>query len=47
MEIQADEYGGGRADRMHSALFARTMRAVGLEDRYGAYVDAVPAIALA
>lgn len=47
VEIQADEYGGGRADRMHSALFAKTMRALGLEDRYGAYVDAVPAIALA
>jgi hypothetical protein len=47
VEIQADEYGGGRADRMHSALFARTMRALDLDDRYGAYVDAVPAIALA
>ncbi|HJV98879.1 MAG TPA: iron-containing redox enzyme family protein [Arthrobacter sp.] len=47
VEIQADEYGGGRADRMHSALFATTMRALGLDDRYGAYVDAVPAIALA
>ncbi|WP_131683022.1 iron-containing redox enzyme family protein [Pseudarthrobacter sp. YALA5] len=47
VEIQADEYGGGRADRMHSALFARTMRALGLDDRYGAYVDTVPAIALA
>jgi hypothetical protein len=47
VEIQADEYGGGRADRMHSALFARTMRSLGLDDRYGAYIDAVPAIALA
>ncbi|WP_066289814.1 iron-containing redox enzyme family protein [Arthrobacter sp. B6] len=47
VEIQADEYGGGRPDRMHSALFARTMRALELDDRYGAYVDAVPAIALA
>lgn len=47
VEIQADEYGGGRADRMHSALFARTMRALGLDDRYGTYLDAVPAIALA
>ncbi|MDQ0676910.1 hypothetical protein QFZ30_000292 [Arthrobacter pascens] len=47
VEIQADEYGGGRADRMHSALFGRTMRALGLDDRYGAYVDTVPAIALA
>ena len=47
VEIQADEYGGGRADRMHSALFAKTMRALGLDDQYGTYVDAVPAIALA
>jgi hypothetical protein len=47
VEIQADEYGGGRADRMHSALFAKTMRSLGLDDSYGAYVDAVPAIALA
>lgn len=47
VEIQADEYGGGRPDRMHSALFAKTMRGLGLDDRYGAYVDAVPAISLA
>lgn len=47
VEIQADEYGGGRPERMHSALFARTMRGLGMEDRYGAYVDAVPAVSLA
>ncbi len=47
VEIQADEYGGGRADRMHSALFARTMRGLGLDDTYGRYVDAVPAVTLA
>jgi hypothetical protein len=47
VEIQADEYGGGRVDRMHSSLFAQTMRALGLDDRYGTYVDAVPAVALA
>lgn len=47
VEIQADEYGGGRPQRMHSALFARTMRGLDLEDAYGAYVDAVPAITLA
>lgn len=46
VEIQADEYGGGRPERMHSALFARTMRALELDDSYGAYVDAVPAISL-
>ena len=47
VEIQADEYGGGRPDRMHSALFARTMRGLGLNDSYGGYADAVPAISLA
>ncbi|MGO4193454.1 iron-containing redox enzyme family protein [Arthrobacter sp. YAF17] len=47
VEIQADEYGGGRPERMHSALFARTMRGLGLNDSYGGYVDAVPAISLA
>lgn len=47
VEIQADEYGGGRQDRMHSALFARTMRGLDLEDSYGSYVDVVPALTLA
>ena len=47
VEIQADEYGGGNPDRMHSAMFARTMRGLGLNDSYGGYVDAVPAITLA
>ncbi|MGO4691267.1 iron-containing redox enzyme family protein [Glaciibacter sp. 2TAF33] len=47
VEIQADEYGGGRPERMHSAIYAGTMRGLGLDDRYGAYVDQVPAITLA
>ncbi|MDJ0379050.1 iron-containing redox enzyme family protein [Cryobacterium sp. PH31-L1] len=47
VEIQADEYGGGRPERMHSAIFAGTMRGLGLNTRYGAYVDHVPAITLA
>jgi hypothetical protein len=47
VEIQADEYGGGRADRMHAVLFADAMRAVGLSDAYGQYVDLVPAETLA
>lgn len=47
VEIQADEYGGGRVDQMHSTIFAGTMRALGLDDRYGSYVDNVPAITLA
>jgi hypothetical protein len=47
VEIQADEYGGGDADRIHAALFARTMEALGLDSRHGAYVDHVPAATLA
>jgi hypothetical protein len=47
VEIQADEYGGGRADRMHSALFANTMRGLGLDPSYGAYLDSLPGITLA
>lgn len=47
VEIQADEYGGGRPDRMHAELFARALEAAGLDSTYGAYVDAAPAIVLA
>jgi hypothetical protein len=39
VEIQADEYGGGRAAAMHSALFAKTMRGLELDDAHGAYWD--------
>jgi heme oxygenase-like protein len=47
VEIQADEYGGGRAERMHAELFRATMRWLGLDDSYGYYVPAVPAVTLA
>jgi hypothetical protein len=47
VEIQSDEYGGGRVERMHSELFAATMRGLGLDDSYGGYLDQVPAITLA
>ncbi|HEY2770025.1 MAG TPA: iron-containing redox enzyme family protein [Solirubrobacteraceae bacterium] len=47
LEIQADEYGSGRPERMHSALFAGTMRGLGLDSSYGAYLDALPGITLA
>jgi Iron-containing redox enzyme len=47
VEVQADEYGGGRPERMHSALFATAMRELGLDDTYGAYLDRVPATTLA
>jgi Iron-containing redox enzyme len=47
VEVQADEYGGGRPGRMHASLFAASMRAAGLDDTYGAYLDAIPATTLA
>ena len=47
VEVQADEYGGGRPGRMHASLFAASMRAVGLDDAYGAYLDAIPGTTLA
>jgi hypothetical protein len=47
LEIQNDEYGGGRAERMHSGLFAKTMRALGLDDRENAYLGHAPGVTLA
>ncbi len=47
IEIQSDEYGAGRAERMHSELFRATMRWLQLDDSYGHYVPAVPAVTLA
>jgi Iron-containing redox enzyme len=47
VEVQADEYGGGSPERMHSALFARSMRGMGLDDTPFTYLDEVPAISLA
>jgi hypothetical protein len=47
VEIQSDEYGGGRPDRLHAQLFADSMDALGLDSSYGAYVGLVPAVTLA
>jgi hypothetical protein len=47
VEIQSDEYGAGRAERMHATLFAQTMRELGLDPHYGAYVGLLPGITLA
>jgi len=47
VEIQADEYGGGEANRIHAQLFAKAMDAMNLDSRYGAYVDHLPAVTLA
>ncbi|WP_166532588.1 iron-containing redox enzyme family protein [Blastococcus xanthinilyticus] len=47
VEIQADEYGGGSAERMHSELFAGLMRDLDLDAGYGALWDEAPAVAFA
>jgi heme oxygenase-like protein len=47
LEVQADEYGEGSSERMHSALFAKTMAALGLDPTYGAYLDRLPGVTLA
>ena len=47
VEIQADEYGQGIERDMHAELFALTLRELGLDDRYGAYLDVVPGVTLA
>jgi Iron-containing redox enzyme len=47
VEVQADEYGGGRAERVHATLFAKAMSEVGLDPQYGAYVERLPGITLA
>ena len=47
VQIQADEYGNGDAERIHAKLFADTMEELGLDVTYGAYVDHLPGSTLA
>ncbi|MCD0446363.1 iron-containing redox enzyme family protein [Glycomyces sp. A-F 0318] len=47
VEIQSDEYGGGDPTRVHATMYAQAMRGAELDDRYGAYLDDVPALTLA
>ena len=46
-ELQYDEYGGGRPDRLHSTLYAQALRDSGLDATYGGYIDEVSALSLA
>ena len=46
-ELQYDEYGGGRAERLHATLFSKALTGCGLDPSYGAYVDITPAHTLA
>ena len=47
VEIQADEYGSGDPERMHSKLFAKAMEALELDPAYGAYLEELPGTTLA
>jgi hypothetical protein len=47
IEIQIDEYGSGRLERMHAELFRITMGCLGLNTEYGGYLDRLPAVTLA
>ncbi|MFB6518651.1 iron-containing redox enzyme family protein [Streptomyces sp. NPDC056401] len=45
--IEYDEFGAGRADRVHARLFADLMADLDLDPRYGRYLDRAPAPLLA
>jgi hypothetical protein len=45
--VEFDEYGGGRAERMHSQLFADLLAAAEMDTGHLGYLDAVPAPAIA
>ncbi|KOV84928.1 iron-containing redox enzyme family protein [Nocardia sp. NRRL S-836] len=45
--VEFDEFGGGRADRMHSRLYADLLDGAGMSSEYLHYLDDVPAPAIA
>jgi hypothetical protein len=45
--VEFDEFGGGRGEYVHQQLFANLLDAAGLDSTYLAYLDDVPAPALA
>jgi hypothetical protein len=47
VELQYDEYGGGRPERLHATMFGDSMEGTGLDRTYGAYIDRVPGYTLA
>jgi hypothetical protein len=46
VDIQGGEYGDGRPEGVHAQLFGDTMEELGLDRRYGAYLDLVPGLTL-
>jgi hypothetical protein len=47
VELQYDEYGGGRPARLHATMFGDSLAGCGLDRTYGAYLDLVPGPTLA
>ncbi len=47
VEVQSDEYGGGRPERVHAQMFADAMSSLGLDPAYGAYLETIPGVTLA
>jgi len=47
LELLGDEYGDGRPEHLRSSLYAKTMRALDLDDRENAYLEYAPGITLA
>ncbi|CAN5136435.1 iron-containing redox enzyme family protein [soil metagenome] len=45
--VEHDEYGAGRAERLHATLFAEMMAELDLDPSYGHYLDLVPGVTLA
>jgi hypothetical protein len=45
--VEFDEFGGGKADRMHSRLYADLLDGAGMSSEYLAYLDDVPAPSIA
>jgi Iron-containing redox enzyme len=47
LEVQFDEYGSGNGERLHAALFAKTMDGLGLDPTYGHYLEQWPGVTMA
>ncbi|MEU8946079.1 iron-containing redox enzyme family protein [Streptomyces sp. NPDC048489] len=47
VSIEYDEFGAGRPDRIHARLYADLMDDLGLDPRYGRYLNQAPAVLLA
>ncbi len=45
-ELQYDEYGGGRPQRLHSTMYGDALEAAGLDRTYGAYIDETSGLSL-